>query len=461
MAQVRTSTETIPPQALEAETAVLGAMMLDRDAIAKAVEIIDSSCFYMSQNARIFDCMISIFDRNEAVDLITLTEELKKKGDLEALGGAVYLENILSSVATSANIEYHARIVLEKATLRKLIEASTQIINDAYNGQAEVSELMDRAERRIFAISGSKLRQGFVAMEDIVKDSFELVEQLYQQKRYVTGLESGFKDLDTKTAGFQPGEFIVIAGRPSMGKTSFALNVAQHIAVRHKVPVAVFSLEMTKEQLMLRMLCSEARVKAHSVRTGYVGKSEWGKLTRAAGTLHDAPIYIDDSPDLNVLEMRAKARRLKAEVDVGLVIVDYLQLVRGHGKTENRQQEISHISRSLKALAKELHIPVVALSQLSRAVEQRERKEKRPILSDLRESGAIEQDADVVLFIYRPIVYKHGEAMVEMMDQDQMEDRRKAEIIIGKQRNGPTGRVELLFFDEYTRFEDRSRIETE
>lgn len=460
MAQVRTSTERVPPQAVEAEMAILGAMMLDRDAIARALEMIDDTCFYMSQNARIFSCMVSIYDRNEAVDLITLTEELRKRGDLDALGGVVYLENLLSSVATSANIEHHAKIVLEKSTLRKLIDASTRIISDAYNGQADVGDLMDRAERRIFSISDSKLRQGFIAMEDIVKDSFELVEQLYQQKRYVTGLESGFKDLDTMTAGFHPGEFVVIAGRPSMGKTSFALNMASHVALKHKVPVAVFSLEMTKEQLMLRMLCSEARVKAHSVRTGYVGKQEWGKLTTAAGILHDAPIYIDDSAELNVLEMRAKARRLKSEVDLGLVIVDYLQLVRGHGRAENRQQEISHISRSLKALAKELNIPVIALSQLSRAVEQRERKEKRPILSDLRESGAIEQDADVVLFIYRPSVYRHS-GEVEIVDHEQLEERRRAEIIIGKQRNGPTGRVDLVFFDEYTRFEDRSRIETE
>lgn len=461
MAQVRASAEAIPPQAVEAELAVLGAMMLDRDSIAKGLEIIDDSCFYMNQNARIFNCMVSLYDRNEAVDLITLTEEMRKQGELESVGGAVYLENILSSVATSANIEYHAKIVLEKSTLRKLIEASTEIVSEAYNGQADVSELLDRAERKIFAISGSKLRQGFVAMEDIVKDSFELVEQLYQQKRYVTGLETGFKDLDTLTSGFQNGEFIVIAGRPSMGKTSFAVNIAQYASVRHKIPVAMFSLEMTKEQLMLRMLCSEARVRSQSVRTGYVGKSEWGKLTRAAGTLHDAPFYIDDSPDLNVLEMRAKARRLKAEVDIGLVMVDYLQLIRGHGRVENRQQEMSHISRSLKALAKELNIPVIGLSQLSRAVEQRERKEKRPILSDLRESGAIEQDADLVLFIYRPTMYKHGDTTGEVIDQDQLEEKRRAEIIIGKQRNGPTGKVELLFFDEYTRFEDRSRIETE
>ncbi|MFH1311822.1 MAG: replicative DNA helicase [Candidatus Eisenbacteria bacterium] len=462
MAQVRTSTDHIPPQAVEAEMAVLGAMMLDRDAIARAVEIIDDTCFYMNQHAKMYNCMVTIYDRNEAVDLITLTEELKRCGDLEALGGALYIENVLSSVATSANIEHHAKIVLEKSTLRKLIEASTQIISDAYGGQADVGDLIDRAERRIFSIADSKLRQGFVAMEDIVKDSFELVEQLYQQKRYVTGLESGFKDLDTMTSGFQKGEFIVIAGRPSMGKTSFALNIAGHLAIRHKVPVAVFSLEMTKEQLMLRMLCSEARVKSHSVRTGYVGKKDWGKLTTAAGTLHDAPIYIDDSADLNVLEMRAKARRLKSDVDVGLVVVDYLQLVRGHGRAENRQQEISLISRSLKALAKELNIPVVALSQLSRAVEQRERKEKRPILSDLRESGAIEQDADVVLFIYRPAVYSHStEAGMEMADHEQMEEKRRAEIIIGKQRNGPVGKVDLIFLDEYTRFEDRARIETE
>ncbi len=462
MAQVRASADQIPPQAIDAEMAVLGAMMLDRDAIAKALEILDESCFYLSQHAKIFSCIISIYDRNEAVDLITLTEELRKRGELEALGGAVYLENLLSSVATSANIEHHAKIVLEKSTLRKLIDASTQIIRDAYDGQMEVSELIDRAERKIFSISDSKLRQGFVAMQDIVKDSFETVEQLYQQKRYVTGLETGFKDLDTKTSGLQRGEFIVVAGRPSMGKTAFALNIAAHVAIRHKIPVAIFSLEMTKEQLMLRMLCSEARVKSESVRRGYVSKQDWGRLTTAAGILHDAPIFIDDSPDLSVLEMRAKTRRLKSEVDLGLVIVDYMQLVRGHGKAENRQQEISHISRSLKALAKELNIPVVALSQLSRAVEQRERKEKRPILSDLRESGAIEQDADVVLFIYRSAFYKHKDEMEpDMIDQEQLEEKRHAEVIIGKQRNGPTGKVELLFFQEYTRFEDKSRIDTE
>ena len=452
--------DRIPPNNQDAEIATLGALLLDSDALGTVVHYLRPDDFYKTAHQRIYQGILKLFERNEAVDLITLTEEIRKQGQLESVGGAVYLENILSSVATSANIEYHAKIVLEKATLRKLIEASTQIVSEAYNGQADVSELLDRAERKIFAISGSKLRQGFVAMEDIVKDSFELVEQLYQQKRYVTGLETGFKDLDTMTSGFQNGEFIVIAGRPSMGKTSFAVNIAQYASVRNKIPVAMFSLEMTKEQLMLRMLCSEARVRSQSVRTGYVGKSEWGKLTRAAGTLHDAPFYIDDSPDLNVLEMRAKARRLKAEVDIGLVMVDYLQLIRGHGRAENRQQEMSHISRSLKALAKELNIPVIGLSQLSRAVEQRERKEKRPILSDLRESGAIEQDADLVLFIYRPTMYKHGDS-TEVIDQDQLEEKRRAEIIIGKQRNGPTGKVELLFFDEYTRFEDRSRIETE
>ena len=462
MAQVRTGIENLPPQALDAETAVLGAMLLDKDAIARALEILDDKCFYASQHGKIFDAMVTLYDRNEAVDLITVAEELRKGNDLEAVGGVTYLESVLSSIATSAGIEHHAKIVLEKSTLRRLIEASTQIIQEAYGGQAEVADLMDRAERRIFEISGSKLRQGFMAMQDIIKDSFELVEQLYQQKRYVTGLESGFKDLDTMTSGFQNGDFVVVAGRPSMGKTSFALNIAQHAAIRHKIPVAVFSLEMTKEQLMLRVLCSEARVRAHSVRTGFVGKNEWGKLTRAAGTLHDAPIYIDDSPDLSVLEMRAKARRLKSEIDLGLVVVDYLQLIRGHQRAENRQQEISHISRSLKALAKELNIPVMALSQLSRAVEQRERKEKRPILSDLRESGAIEQDADVVIFIYRPFMYKQGgEGAADALETESAEERRKAEIIVGKQRNGPTGKVDLVFFEEYTRFEDKARIETE
>jgi replicative DNA helicase len=459
MAQVRAGADRIPPQSIEAEVAVLGAMMLDKDAIGRTIEILDESNFYNPNHGKIFNAVVALYDRNAAVDLITLTEELRREGELENVGGASYLETLLGSVATSANVEHHARIALEKSTLRKLIEASTQIVNDAYHADGDVSELMDRAERRIFAVSGSRLRQSFYAMEDIVKDSLELIEQLYQQKRYVTGVESGFKDLDSLTAGFQKGDFVVIAGRPGMGKTSFALNVAQHVATKMKVPVAVFSLEMTKEQLMLRMLCSEARVKAHNVRTGFVGKNEWGKLTLAAGTLHDAPIFIDDSSDLTVLEMRAKARRLKAEIDLGLVVVDYLQLIRGHRRAESRQQEITHISSSLKGLAKELGIPVVALSQLSRAVEQREKKDKRPILSDLRESGAIEQDADVVLFIYRPSLYRpRGEAG---MDEGTTEDRRRAEVIVGKQRNGPTGTVELLFFEEYTRFEDKARIEIE
>jgi replicative DNA helicase len=460
MAQVRTGADRIPPQSIEAEVAVLGAMMLDKDAISKTIEIMDETGFYNPNHGKIYAAIVALYDRNEAVDLITLTEELRRAGDLESVGGASYLETLLSSVATSANVEHHARIALEKATLRKLIEASTQIISDAYQSDGDIGELMDRAERRIFSVSGSRLRQSFYAMQDIVKDSLELIEQLYQQKRYVTGVECGFKDLDALTAGFQNGDFVVVAGRPGMGKTSFALNVAQHVATKLKVPVAVFSLEMTKEQLMLRMLCSEARVKAHNVRTGFVGKNEWGKLTLAAGTLHDAPIYIDDSSDLTVLEMRAKARRLKAEVDLGLIVVDYLQLVRGHRRAENRQQEISHISSSLKALAKELGIPVMALSQLSRAVEQREKKDKRPILSDLRESGAIEQDADVVLFIYRPAVYRHRPD-AGPVDEGSMEDKRRAEVIVGKQRNGPTGTVELLFFEEYTRFEDKARIELE
>lgn len=462
MAQVRATSEQIPPQAVEAEMAVLGAMMLDKDAIAQAIEIIDERCFYVTQNAKVFSAIVSLYDRNEAVDLITLTEELRKNGQLESIGGVAYLESLLSSVVTSANVEYHAKIVLEKATLRRLIEAATQIIHDAYSGQVDVSDLIDKAEQRIFSVSDSKLRQGFVPLQEIVKNSFELVEQLFQQKRFVTGLETGFKDLDTKTSGFQKGDFIVIAGRPSMGKTAFALNIAAHVGIRLRVPVAIFSLEMTKEQLMLRMLCSEARVSADSVRRGYVSKTDWGKLTNAAGILHDAPIFIDDSPDLSVLEMRAKTRRLKSEVDLGLVIVDYLQMVRGPERAENRQQEIAYISRSLKALAKELNIPVVALSQLSREVERREKTEKRPVLSDLRESGAIEQDADLVLFLYRPAVYRHtDEVPVEELAPEQIEEKRYAEVIISKQRNGPTGKLELLFFQEYTRFEDKARIEPE
>ncbi|MFH0778915.1 MAG: replicative DNA helicase [Candidatus Eisenbacteria bacterium] len=440
----------VPPQSIEAEQSVLGAMLVDRNAVGKCLELIkDYDAFYRESHRKIFRAMVTIHDRAEPVDLITLREELTNKGEIEQVGGAAYLASLFEQVATAANVEYYCRIVLEKATLRKLIDAGTIIASDAFNSKEDSSSILDKAEQLIFGISDTRLRTGFIPIRDILGHSFEVIQELYDKKRHVTGVESGYIELDAMTAGFQPSDFIVIAGRPSMGKTSLSMNVAEHVAIRTKVPVGIFSLEMSREQVVLRMLCSEARVDAHRVRTGYLKEAEWPLLTTAAGQLSRAPVYIDDTPAISVLEMRSKARRLKTEADVGLIIIDYLQLVRGLAESENRQQEISQISRSLKALAKELKIPVIALSQLSRAVESRG-GDRRPVLSDLRESGAIEQDADVVIFIYRPEVYERTE-----------DNRGRAELIVGKQRNGPIGTVELAFISEYTRFESLSRMPEE
>jgi len=448
--ELDTTLGRVPPQSIDAEQSVLGAMLIDANAVGKCLELIkEDDCFYRESHKKIFRAITAIHDRGEPVDLVTLCEELKKKGELEQTGGASYLASLFEQVGTSANVEYYCRIVLEKATLRKLIDAGTTIATDAYSSKEESSSLLDRAEQLIFGISDVKMRRGFVALRDILGHSFEVIQELYDKKRHVTGVESGYIELDSMTAGFQICDFIVIAGRPSMGKTSLCMNIAQHAAIRSKVPVGIFSLEMSREQVVLRMLCSEARVDAHRLRTGYLKEAEWPLLTTAAGQLAKAPIYIDDTPAMSVLEMRSKSRRLKTEIDVGLIIIDYLQLVRGFGDVENRQQEISQISRALKALAKELAVPVVALSQLSRAVESRG-GDRRPVLSDLRESGAIEQDADVVIFIYRPEVYDRSD-----------ENRGKAELIIGKQRNGPIGTVDLTFISEYTRFESMSRLPEE
>jgi replicative DNA helicase len=435
----------VPPQSIEAEQSVLGAMLIDAKAVGTCLELIkDEGNFYREGHRKIFRAITAIHDRAEPVDLVTLGEELRKRDELEQVGGASYLASLLDQVGTSANAEYYCRIVLEKAILRKLIDAGTTITGEAYNSKEDTGAILDRAEQLIFGIADTKMRRGFVALRDILGHSFEVIQELYDKKRHVTGMESGFIELDSKTAGFQASDLVVIAGRPSMGKTSLCMNIAQHLAIRCKTPVAIFSLEMSREQVVLRMLCSEARVDAHRLRTGYLREAEWPLLTTAAGQLSKAPIYVDDTPAISVLEMRSKARRLKSEVDIGLIIVDYLQLVRGFSSSENRQQEISQISRSLKALAKELEVPVLALSQLSRAVEARG-GDRRPVLSDLRESGAIEQDADVVIFIYRPEVYERTE-----------ENRGKAELIIGKQRNGPIGSVDLAFISEYTRFESIS-----
>lgn len=580
------SLDRVPPQSVEAEQAVLGALLLDREAIHRALEVLERNSFYRVSHRQIFAVVLALYERDDVVDLVTVAEELQRNGELEAVGGPVYLQTLVSSVATVANVVYHARIVQEKALLRQLIQTAAEVTHSAYEGGDSSEEILDRAEQAIFRISESRLRQSFVPVDQVLRDTFERIEKLHERKHHVTGVETGFMDLDVKTAGFQPGDFVVIAGRPGMGKTSFMLNVAQHAAIKNKVPVALFSLEMSKEQLVLRLLCSEARVSGHKVRTGFLGESDWPRLTSSAGRLSEAPIYIDDTPTLTVLEMRAKSRRLKAETSLGMIVVDYLQLVRSSQQMENRQQEISHISRSLKALARELELPVVVGSQLSRAVESRG-GEKRPQLSDLREcvtgdtrvmladgravpirrlvgeapevlavsadgrivtarsdlvwsvgrrpvfdvrlasgrvvrataqhrllhaegwrrismlaagealavagssgaapatgrvgwdrveaiqpageeevfdltvpgpaswladgivshnSGAIEQDADTVVFIYRPEVYERT-----------TENEGRAEIILAKQRNGPIGDLPLTFIDEYTRFENMVR----
>jgi len=438
--------EKIQPQSLEAEMSVLGAMMMDKEAICKAVETLSEDAFYKTTHRKIYSAILDLFERNEPVDLVTLTNELKKKGELSNIGGAIYLTTILNSVPTSANVEYYIRIVNEKALIRGLIAAATEITSLAYQPVEDVPQLLDKAEQLIFSLVQRKINRDFVHIGEMLHDSFEMIERLYAKKTYVTGLPTGFIDLDILTAGFHPSDLIIIAGRPSMGKSSLALNIALHVGSREKIPVGIFSLEMSKEQLVYRMLCAEARVDAHKLKTGYLGETDWPKLTTAAGVLTESPIYIDDTPAISVLEMRAKARRLKAKYNVGLIIVDYLQLVQGRTQIDNRQQEISEISRSLKALARELNIPIIALSQLSREVEKR--GDKKPQLSDLRESGAIEQDADLVAFVYREEYYKATP-----------ENEGIAEIIIGKQRNGPVGTVKLAFVKKYTRFENLAKVE--
>jgi replicative DNA helicase len=438
-----------PPYSAEAEVSVLGGMLIDGDAIVRAIEILDDTMFYREGNRRLFRAMIRLWERGEVIDHVTLPEELRNSGDLEAVGGMPYLGKLLDAVPTAANLEFHARIVREKAVLRRLIEAATSIIQDTYAAQGEVEEVLDVAEQRIFEIAQTHDRKGFVWIKEILWPTFERIEQLQNNESSITGVPSGFHDLDEMTAGFQPGDLVIVAARPSMGKTAFTLNVTQHAAISAQKPVAFFSLEMSKESLVQRILCAEGRVDAGRLRRGRLLDDEYARLATAAGYLNTAPIYIDDSAGISVLEMRAKARRLKSDrPDLAMVVVDYLQLMVGGGKTENRQQEVSEISRGLKALAKELDLPVVALSQLSRAVESR--PDKRPLMSDLRESGAIEQDADVIMFLYRPEYY-HGP-----VDKEGNSLEGRAELIIGKQRNGATGKVDLMFLKEFTRFESFS-----
>lgn len=440
------SLQKLPPQNLDAEKSVLGAILIENDALDKVVEDITVDDFYREPHRKIYQRMQELHELREAIDLITLSDLLRRRNELESVGGVSYLSSLVNMVFTAANVGHHARIVREMAILRKLISASTEIITRAYDGGFDATELLDTAEKTVFEISERNIRSSFVPVKEIVKDSFEMIERLYERKDSVTGVASGFSDLDKKTAGFQPSDLIIVAGRPSMGKTSFCMNIAEHVAIEGKKPVGIFSLEMSRDQLVLRMLCSQAMVDASRLRTGHLGNEDWAKLTMAAGHLNVAPIFIDDSAAITAMEMRAKARRLKAQQgDLGLIIVDYLQLMRGGGRVENRVQEVSEISRSLKALAKELNTPVVALSQLSRQVESR--TDKRPMMSDLRESGSIEQDADVVIFIYRDEVYH----------KDKEDNKGKAEIIIAKQRNGPIGEVELTFLNQYTKFTDMAK----
>ncbi len=455
--QADVSLQKLPPQNLEAEQAVLGAVLIENDAINKVVDILSPDDFYKEAHRKIYQAMLGMFDSGEAIDLVTLTNALRGNKTMDAVGGASYLSTLVSLVPTAANVKNHAKIVREKAILRKLIHSATDIITQGYDESTtgrSVETILDQAEKSIFEITQNKIGEPFVPLRKIVSHSFAIVEQLYERKEMVTGLPTGFVEIDRMTSGFQPSDLIIVAGRPSMGKTALCLNIAAHAAMDHGKTIAVFSLEMAKEQLVMRMLCSEARVDAHKLRTGYLAKEDWSPLSNAAGRLAEAPIFIDDTAALSVLEMRAKARRLKAEHGLDLIIVDYLQLMRGHADSDNREQEISTISRSLKALAKELHVPVIALSQLNRAVETRG-KDKRPMLADLRESGAIEQDADVILFIYRDEVYNKCECP---RDGECLCGRRGiAEVIIGKQRNGPVGKVDLTFISSYTRFENTEK----
>lgn len=438
-----------PPWAAEAEVAVLGGMLIDNDAVAKAVEIVDDSMFYREGHRRIFRSMARLFQRGEVVDPTTVVEDLKKTEELEQAGGLPYLAELLDAVPTAANIEYHARIVRERALMRRLIEASSEIIRDTYEpGERTVEELLDDAEHKIFQVAQSHDREGFVWIKKILYPTFERIEQLQAAQGGVTGIPTGFRDLDGMTGGFQKGDLVIVAARPSMGKTALVVSLLLHAAITQQTPVALFSLEMSKEQLVQRMLCSEALVDLGRLLRGRLTDDDYVRLAQAAGHLNTAPIWIDDSGVLSALEMRAKARRLKAEQpDLGLIVVDYLQLMQGSGSktAENRQQEVSEISRGLKGIAKELGVPVIALSQLSRAPEQR--ADHRPQLSDLRESGSLEQDADLVMFLYRPEYYLSD---IEAQEQGVT---GKAELIIGKQRNGPTGIVELFFRKESTRFE--------
>jgi len=430
----------VPPHNIEAEQSVIGGILLDNDVLPGVLEILRGDEFYRAAHRTIFAAVMELFERNEPCDLVTLTDLLRSQKKLEEVGGASYLASLVDRVPSSANSSKYARIVKEKSMVRTLISRATEIVATGFDASLMVDELLDQAEKAIFQVSEDRINPSFFPIKEIVKENIKTLESLYDRREMVTGVPTGFTELDRLTSGLQPSDLIVIAGRPSMGKTALALNIARHAAVDADVSVGIFSLEMNKAQLGMRLLCSEARVDSQKMRSGFLSERDWPSLTRAAGTISEAPIFIDDTAAISAIELRAKSRRLKRDQNLGLIIVDYLQLMRGSHGSERREQEISEISGSLKALAKELNVPVVALSQLNRRVE--ERHDKRPQLADLRESGAIEQDADVIAFIYRDEVY-HPDSP----------DQGRAEIIIGKQRNGPIGKATLTFLTRYTRFE--------
>lgn len=434
-----------PPNNSEAEQALLASMLLDREVLIKCTDLLTAQCFYQKAHAVIFKAMSEIYESGSALDLVILSDHLRSKELLEEIGNSSYLVVMANAVPSSANFESYLKIVYEKFLLRTLINAGNQIARFGYDEAEEADALVEKAEKLIFSITQNRLSQDFVSLKALVRDVFDNIEKLFRRKSLVTGISTGFYDMDAMTAGFQPSDLVILAARPSMGKTAFVLNLATNMAMGTGTGVGLFSLEMSKEQLVHRMMCTEARVSSHKARTGQIDGNDWSRFATAAGKLNETPIFIDDTPGLTFSELRSKARKLYAEHKVGAIIIDYLQLMQGRAtKDANRQQEISEISRSLKSLARELKVPVITLSQLSRAVEQR--PDKRPMLSDLRESGAIEQDADVVMFIYRDEYY----------NKEESKEPGVAEIIIAKQRNGPTGTVKLRFFKDDMRFANLS-----
>lgn len=435
----------VPPHDTEAEQAVIGSMLTDKDAIISAIEVLKEEDFYREDNKTIYEAILNLYNRAEPVDIITLKAELSSMGKLDSIGGLEYLAELPDKVPTTSNVDKYIKIVEEKSLLRSLIKTANDIIKLGYDETQDVEFLMDQAEKRIFDTVQSRNQKGYSSIKDILVDTFTELEQLYNQKQHVTGVPTGFADLDYKTAGLHGSELILVAARPAMGKSAFALNIATYAATRGNAPVVIFSLEMSKEQMVNRILCSEAMVDSNKVRTGKIDDEEWAKLADASGILSESKIFIDDTPGISIMEIRAKCRKLKLEQNIGLIVIDYLQLIQGSGKRgASREQEISEISRSLKILAKEINVPVIALSQLSRAVEQR--PDHRPMLSDLRESGAIEQDADIVMFLYRDDYYN-----------EESEKKNIAEVILAKHRAGSTGTVELLWLASYTKFANIER----